>query len=174
MLVEWAPGLAKTKTIRLLASSLHLDAKRVQFTPDMLPADLIWVDMFNQKTQAFDTFFGPVFTNVLLADEINRATPKVQSALLEAMQERQVTIGWKTYPLNAPFFVLATQNPIEQDGTYALPEAQLDRFMMKLVVSYPSAAIEKRILQQSENQADQSVDILSGDELLALQTHLLL
>ncbi len=171
MLVEGAPGLAKTKTIRLLSSLLALDTKRIQFTPDMLPADLIGVDMFNPSTRAFETFFGPLFTNILLADEINRATPKVQSALLEAMQEKQVSIGGVSYPLTAPFFVLATQNPIEQDGTYPLPEAQLDRFIMKLTVSYPSLEAEKQILQAGQRDEKRSIEsILSAEKVLALQS----
>lgn len=168
VLVEWAPGLAKTKTIRLLSSLLALDTKRIQCTPDMLPADLIWVDMFNQSTHSFETFFGPLFTNVLLVDEINRATPKVQSALLEAMQEKQVTIGWTSYPLPQPFFVLATQNPLEQDGTYPLPEAQLDRFIMKLTVDYPTLEHEKQILQTAQHQYTFE-HILSSEKLQQMQ-----
>lgn len=170
VLVEWAPGLAKTKTIRLVASLLALDTKRVQFTPDMLPADLIGVDMFNSATRQFETFFWPLFTNILLADEINRATPKVQSALLEAMQEQQVSIGGKSYPLNRPFFVLATQNPIEQDGTYLLPEAQLDRFMMKLSVDYPSLVDEKKILQIADRTFNNLPDsVINSEELIEIQ-----
>lgn len=169
VLVEGAPGLAKTKTIRLLSSLLALNTKRIQFTPDMLPADLIGVDMFNQSTHSFETFFGPLFTNILLADEINRATPKVQSALLEAMQEKQVSIGGTSYPLAAPFFVLATQNPIEQDGTYPLPEAQLDRFIMKLTVNYPSLEAEKQILQHNQLDNRTEEHVLSAEELLSLQ-----
>lgn len=173
VLVEGAPGLAKTKSIRLLSSLLALDTKRIQFTPDMLPADLIGVDMFNQAKHTFETYFGPLFTNILLADEINRATPKVQSALLEAMQEHQVTIGGKTYPLNTPYFVMATQNPIEQNGTYPLPEAQLDRFMMKLTVDYPAADVEKEILRSSWNPQEKIESILTGDELLKIQTEVM-
>lgn len=169
VLVEGAPGLAKTKTIRLLSSLLSLDTKRIQFTPDMLPADLIGVDMFNPSSHSFETFFGPLFTNILLADEINRATPKVQSALLEAMQEKQVTIWWTSYPLSTPFFVLATQNPIEQDGTYPLPEAQLDRFMMKLSVDYPSVETEKQILQTASSDIEKLDAVMSAESLLTLQ-----
>ncbi|MBP6911245.1 AAA family ATPase [Patescibacteria group bacterium] len=169
VLVEGAPGLAKTKSIRLLSSLLALDTKRIQFTPDMLPADLIGVDMFNPSTHSFETFFGPLFTNILLADEINRATPKVQSALLEAMQERQVTIGGTSYPLSSPYFVLATQNPIEQDGTYPLPEAQLDRFMMKLTVDYPSMDVEKQIINTATAETEKLEPVMTADTLLELQ-----
>ena len=149
LLLEGVPGLAKTLTVNILAQAIDTGFQRVQFTPDMLPADLLGTLIFNQKTGAFETRKGPIFSNIILADEINRAPSKVQSALLEAMQERQVTIGEKTFKLDAPFLVLATQNPIEQEGTYPLPEAQVDRFMMKLVVDYPEKNEERKILRQA-------------------------
>ena len=148
VLLEGLPGLAKTLTIKTLADVLHTDFKRVQFTPDLLPADLVGTMIFNQKTGDFSPKKGPIFTNLLLADEINRAPAKVQSALLEAMGEHQVTIGETTFPLEDPFIVLATQNPIEQEGTYPLPEAQLDRFLFKVKVNYPTLAEEKKILDR--------------------------
>ena len=138
MLVEGVPGLAKTMAIKTLADAIGGEFKRIQFTPDLVPADLVGTRIYNQKSGEFTTSFGPVFTNLLLADEINRAPAKVQSALLEVMQERQVTIGRETFPVPNPFLVLATQNPIETVGTYALPEAQVDRFMMKVLVTYPT------------------------------------
>ena len=146
MLVEGAPGLAKTKAIKELAEGIEAQFHRIQFTPDLLPADLVGTQVYNPKTGDFGTRKGPIFANIILADEINRAPAKVQSALLEAMQERQVTIGQETFNLPDPFLVLATQNPIEQEGTYPLPEAQVDRFMLKLVVKYPSLEEERRIL----------------------------
>ena len=149
LLLEGVPGLAKTLTVSTLANSINTSFQRIQFTPDMLPADLIGTLIFNQKTGGFETKKGPIFSNIILADEINRAPSKVQSALLEAMQERQVTIGESTFKLGAPFLVLATQNPIEQEGTYTLPEAQVDRFMMKLKVDYPSKDEERHILRSS-------------------------
>ena len=149
LLLEGVPGLAKTLTVSTLANSINTSFQRIQFTPDMLPADLIGTLIFNQKTSGFETKKGPIFSNIILADEINRAPSKVQSALLEAMQERQVTIGESTYKLAAPFLVLATQNPIEQEGTYTLPEAQVDRFMMKLEVDYPNKDEERQILRSS-------------------------
>jgi MoxR-like ATPase len=148
VLLEGLPGLAKTLTIKTLADVIHADFQRLQFTPDLLPADLIGTMIFNQKTGEFTPKKGPIFTNLVLADEINRAPAKVQSALLEAMGERQVTIGETTYKLNDPFVVLATQNPIEQEGTYPLPEAQLDRFLFKVKVGYPTLAEEKSILNR--------------------------
>ncbi len=156
VLLEGVPGLAKTLAVRTLARSLDASFSRIQFTPDLLPADLVGTLVFNPKTQEFVTRKGPVFAHVLLADEINRAPAKVQSALLEAMQERQVTIGDTTHPLPDPFLVLATQNPIEQEGTYPLPEAQVDRFLMKLKVGYPTKAEERQIL-------DRMGDIGGGD-----------
>ena len=149
ILLEGVPGLAKTLTVNTLAKSINTSFQRIQFTPDMLPADLIGTSIFNQTTSGFDPRQGPIFSNIILADEINRAPSKVQSALLEGMQERQVTIGESTYKLGNPFLVLATQNPIEQEGTYPLPEAQIDRFMMKLKVDYPDKDEERQILRSS-------------------------
>jgi MoxR-like ATPase len=148
VLLEGVPGLAKTLSVRTLAATVSGTFRRVQFTPDLLPADLIGTQIFNQRTGDFTVQPGPIFTNILLADEINRAPAKVQSALLEAMQERQVTIGGETLPLPEPFLVLATQNPIEHEGTYRLPEAQVDRFMFKLVVSYPERREERLVLDR--------------------------
>jgi MoxR-like ATPase len=149
ILLEGVPGLAKTLSIKSLASAVHADFSRIQFTPDLLPADLIGTMIYNQKDQGFVVKKGPVFSNFVLADEINRAPAKVQSALLEAMQERQVTIGDQTFKLDEPFLVLATQNPIEQEGTYPLPEAQVDRFMLKVVVTYPKKEEEQMIMRQN-------------------------
>jgi MoxR-like ATPase len=146
ILLEGVPGLAKTTLIKTIAKAIGLSFQRIQFTPDLLPADLIGTLMYNPKNHEFQVKKGPVFANIILADEINRAPAKVQSALLEAMQEHQVTIGDATYKLDEPFFVLATQNPIEQEGTYRLPEAQVDRFMFKLIVSYPKLAEEKEMI----------------------------
>ena len=146
ILLEGVPGLAKTLAVKTLANCIHTGFQRIQFTPDLLPADLIGTLIYNPRTGEFTTKQGPLFSNLILADEINRAPAKVQSALLEAMQERQVTIGEQTYKLSDPFLVLATQNPLEQEGTYQLPEAQLDRFMLKLKVGYPSKAEERKIL----------------------------
>ena len=146
ILLEGVPGLAKTLTVKTMAAAIQTGFQRLQFTPDLLPADLIGTLIYNPRSGEFTTKLGPIFSNLILADEINRAPAKVQSALLEAMQERQVTIGDQTYPLSDPFLVLATQNPIEQEGTYPLPEAQIDRFMLKLHVGYPQKAEERRIL----------------------------
>ena len=151
MLLEGVPGLAKTLTVKTLASSINSKFQRIQFTPDMLPADLIGTLIYNQKSGEFDTRKGPIFSNIILADEINRSPAKVQSALLEAMQEKQVTIGENTYKMELPFLVLATQNPLEQEGTYPLPEAQLDRFMFKLIVNYPSIDSEKILMRLNTN-----------------------
>ncbi len=148
VLLEGVPGLAKTLTVRTLAETVHTTFQRIQFTPDLLPADVIGTQIFDQGSGEFRVKHGPIFANIILADEINRAPAKVQAALLEAMQEKQVTIGGTTYPLAEPFLVLATQNPIEQEGTYPLPEAQVDRFMFKLRVGYPSRAEEKEILRR--------------------------
>src|SRR6188474_2340673 len=148
ILVEGVPGLAKTMAIKTLAESIGGEFKRIQFTPDLVPADLIGTRIYNQKAGTFDTSLGPVFTNLLLADEINRAPAKVQSALLEVMQERQVTIAGETHKVPEPFLVMATQNPIETEGTYPLPEAQVDRFMMKVLVDYPSEEEEFLIAQR--------------------------
>jgi MoxR-like ATPase len=147
ILIEGVPGLAKTLTVSTLAQSVSVDFKRIQFTPDMLPADLIGTMVYNQKTGQFQVKKGPIFSSIILADEINRAPAKTQSALLEAMQERQVTLGETTYPLDTTFLVIATQNPIEQHGTYPLPEAQIDRFMLKLKVTYPTKEEEFSILR---------------------------
>ncbi len=151
VLLEGVPGLAKTLAIKALAETIDASFKRIQFTPDLLPADIVGTMIYRQQTGEFVARKGPVFSNIILADEINRAPAKVQSALLEAMEEHQVTIGDNTYPLAEPFFVLATQNPIEQEGTYNLPEAQLDRFMLKLFISYPSPEEELQILRRMGN-----------------------
>ena len=151
VLLEGVPGLAKTLTITTLARAIDARFSRIQFTPDLLPADLLGTMIYSQKSEAFQVKKGPIFSNFILADEINRAPAKVQSALLEAMQERQVTIGEETYRLEEPFLVMATQNPIEQEGTYPLPEAQVDRFMLKVVISYPKRDEERAILHQEVN-----------------------
>ncbi|ASQ91376.1 ATPase [Prosthecochloris sp. GSB1] len=153
VLLEGVPGLAKTLIVRTFSSALNMDFQRIQFTPDMLPADLVGTMIYNPKDMEFYSRKGPVFSNVILADEINRSPAKVQSALLEAMQERQVTIGQQTFALPEPFMVLATQNPIEHEGTYLLPEAQLDRFMMKVIVDYPSYEDELEIMRRSAKTA---------------------
>src|SRR6202166_3214044 len=147
VLLEGVPGLAKTLALKTLASAVAVRFKRLQFTPDMLPADIVGTMIYSPQDGAFRTKHGPIFSNFILADEINRAPAKVQSALLEAMQERQITIGENTFPLPNPFLVLATQNPIEQEGTYPLPEAQVDRFMLKIVIGYPSKEDEKKIIR---------------------------
>ena len=157
ILLEGVPGLAKTLTINTVANLINADFKRIQFTPDMLPSDLLGTLIYNQKTGEFNTKKGPIFSNIILADEINRAPSKVQSALLESMQEKQVTIGDDTFKLSKPFLVLATQNPIEQEGTYPLPEAQVDRFMMKVVVDYPSIEEEKEIINRANTQNDNKI-----------------
>src|SRR5215212_7294243 len=149
ILLEGVPGLAKTLTVKTMAACIQTGFQRLQFTPDLLPADLIGTLIYNPRTGEFTTKLGPLFSNLILADEINRAPAKVQSALLEAMQERQVTIGDTTYPLSDPFLVLATQNPLEQEGTYQLPEAQLDRFIMKVIVDYPTIREEQMIIRQN-------------------------
>lgn len=162
VLLEGAPGLAKTLTVSTLSQCMRLDFKRVQFTPDLLPSDVLGTVIYNHQTGEFTNKKGPVFTNLLLADEINRAPAKVQSALLEAMAERQVTVGDTTYRLPSPFLVLATQNPIEQEGTYALPEAQLDRFMFKIKVDYPNAEDELAIMERIAGSAhDEKVELAS-------------
>lgn len=153
LLVEGAPGLAKTKAIKDLALGLNASFQRIQFTPDLMPADITGADMYRPEQGRLEFMPGPVFHNLLLADEINRAPAKVQSALLEAMAERQVSVGQHTYPLPEPFLVMATQNPIEQEGTYPLPEAQLDRFLMQVNIDYPDAAVERKIIQQARDQA---------------------
>lgn len=157
ILLEGVPGLAKTLTVSTLASAVNAGFQRIQFTPDLLPADLIGTLIYNQKTGEFIPKKGPVFTNFVLADEINRAPAKVQSALLECMQEHQVTIGDTTYPIDDPFLVLATQNPIEQEGTYPLPEAQVDRFMLKVLVNYPSKEEESRIIERFVSKPKETI-----------------
>jgi MoxR-like ATPase len=169
ILVEGVPGLAKTMAIKTLAGVIGGQFKRIQFTPDLVPADLIGTRIYNQKTGDFNTSLGPVFTNLLLADEINRAPAKVQSALLEVMQERQVTIGGETFPVPNPFLVLATQNPIESEGTYPLPEAQVDRFMLKVLVGYPTSTEEFVIVERMTGLLQAVQKVLTTDQLLALQ-----
>jgi MoxR-like ATPase/DNA-directed RNA polymerase subunit K/omega len=163
LLIEGVPGLAKTLTVNTLAKSLNGSFSRIQFTPDLLPADLIGTRIFNQQTSEFSTVLGPVFANLLLADEINRAPAKVQSALLEVMQERQVTIAGQTHRVPSPFLVMATQNPIETEGTYPLPEAQVDRFMMKVVIGYPTKDDEKKITNDTENNDCLIEDVIDDD-----------
>jgi MoxR-like ATPase len=169
LLVEGVPGLAKTLTVKTLASTISGQFKRIQFTPDLVPADLVGTRMYNQKSGEFSTSLGPVFTNLLLADEINRAPAKVQSALLEVMQERQVTIAGETHKVPSPFLVMATQNPIETEGTYPLPEAQVDRFMMKVLVDYPTAEEEFVIVQRVIGPAVTVASVASTEQLAALQ-----
>jgi MoxR-like ATPase len=169
VLLEGVPGLAKTLAIKSLSQTIHAQFSRIQFTPDLLPADVIGTLIYNQQTHQFVVRKGPIFANFILADEINRAPAKVQSALLEAMQERQVTIGDSTYKLDEPFLVLATQNPIDQEGTYPLPEAQVDRFMMKVLIDYPSRSEEQMIIRQNVNgmQAQAKVNqVASVEEIL--------
>jgi len=169
LLVEGVPGLAKTLTVNTLAKTLRGTFKRIQFTPDLLPADLVGTRVFNQKNGEFSTALGPVFTNLLLADEINRAPAKVQSALLEVMQERQVTIAGETHRLPNPFLVMATQNPIETEGTYPLPEAQVDRFMMKVLVGYPSEEEEFVIVQRVTGAPIEVAAVATTEQLAAMQ-----
>jgi MoxR-like ATPase len=169
ILVEGVPGLAKTMAIKTLAEVIGGEFKRIQFTPDLVPADLIGTRIYNQKTGEFNTSLGPVFTNLLLADEINRAPAKVQSALLEVMQERQVTIGRETFKVPNPFLVLATQNPIETEGTYPLPEAQVDRFMLKVLVDYPNATEEFVIVERMTGALQAIQKVLTNEQLLDLQ-----
>ena len=170
ILLEGVPGLAKTLTINTIANLINADFKRIQFTPDMLPADLLGTLIYNQKTGDFITKRGPIFSNIILADEINRAPSKVQSALLESMQERQITIGEETFKLDLPFLVLATQNPIEQEGTYPLPEAQMDRFMLKCVISYPEFEDEQLIVRSNINESFNKVKaVVSIKDILKAQ-----
>ncbi len=167
ILLEGVPGLAKTLAIKTLASAINAKFSRIQFTPDLLPADLIGTLIYNQRENIFSVKKGPIFANFILADEINRAPAKVQSALLEAMQERQVTIGETTHKLDEPFLVLATQNPIEQEGTYPLPEAQIDRFMLKVVITYPDKTDEKMIIRQNVSGIQQQINpIIKPEEIL--------
>ena len=173
ILIEGVPGLAKTTTINALAKALGLDFKRIQFTPDLLPSDIIGAQIYNPQDHSFSIKKGPLFTHLLLADEINRAPAKVQSALLEVMQERQVTIADETFKIDSPFLVMATQNPIEQEGVYALPEAQLDRFMMKLVVKHNSEKEELEIMRKGASKSFKEVEkVLSIEELHILQKEL--
>jgi MoxR-like ATPase len=169
ILVEGVPGLAKTMAIKTLAEAIGGEFKRIQFTPDLVPADLVGTRIYNQKLGEFNTSLGPVFTNLLLADEINRAPAKVQSALLEVMQERQVTIGRETFKVPDPFLVLATQNPIETEGTYPLPEAQVDRFMLKVLVGYPSSTEEFVIVERMTSALQAVQKVLTTEQLVALQ-----
>lgn len=168
LLIEGMPGLGKTLSVSTMGTLCDLSFKRIQFTPDLLPSDLIGTMIYSQRSEEFSTKFGPIFTQLLLADEINRAPAKVQAALLEAMAEKQVTIGEESHRLSSPFVVLATQNPIEQEGTYQLPEAQLDRFMMKVNVDYPSFSAEKNILELKRN-TKRLEPVLSTDDLLGAQ-----
>lgn len=167
VLLEGVPGLAKTLSIRTLAAATDAEFKRIQFTPDLLPADIIGTLIYSPKEESFHTRKGPIFANLILADEINRAPAKVQSALLEAMQERQVTLGDETYPLPEPFLVLATENPIDQEGTYPLPEAQVDRFMLKLKIGYPSKSEEREILDRMASTAPK-LDVSAVTSLAAI------
>lgn len=169
LLIEGMPGLGKTLSVSTMSKLCDLSFKRIQFTPDLLPSDLIGTMIYSQKNEEFTTKFGPIFTQLLLADEINRAPAKVQAALLEAMAEKQVTIGEETHRLSSPFVVLATQNPIEQEGTYQLPEAQLDRFMMKLSVDYPSFSSEKKIFDLKKENIENLNPVLTTDDLIAAQ-----
>src|SRR5216683_1251514 len=173
LLVEGVPGLAKTLSVKTIAQAITGDFKRIQFTPDLVPADLIGTRIYNQRAGDFQTSLGPVFTNLLLADEINRAPAKVQSALLEVMQEHQVTIGRETFQVPEPFLVMATQNPIESEGTYPLPEAQVDRFMMKVVVGYPSVTEEHAIVDRALRPAEQIREMLTPADLIGMQQQVL-
>ena len=171
ILLEGVPGIAKTLTVNTLAKVLQLDFKRIQFTPDLLPADLVGTMIYNQKKAVFEVKKGPIFSNMILADEVNRSPAKVQSALLESMQEKQVTIGEETYPLDRPFLVMATQNPVDQEGTYPLPEAQVDRFMMKVHVKYPSKEEELEVMRRMSNMSfkPELKTILSKKDIFAIQ-----
>ncbi|MGM0580297.1 MAG: AAA family ATPase [Bacteroidota bacterium] len=171
VLLEGVPGLAKTLTVNTLANVLHLDFQRVQFTPDLMPSDLIGTMIYNQKQGNFEVKKGPIFSNLILADEVNRSPAKVQSALLEAMQEKQVTIGETTFPLDRPFLVLATQNPVDQEGTYPLPEAQVDRFMLKVTVSYPTKSQELEVMRRMSNMSfNKDVNtILTKEEIFSIR-----
>lgn len=171
ILLEGVPGVAKTTIVKTITDILNLSFKRIQFTPDLLPSDLIGTLIYNQKTANFETKKGPIFAHLILADEINRAPAKVQAALLEAMQERQVTIGNETFMLDRPFLVFATQNPLEHDGTYRLPEAQVDRFMFKILVDYPTFEQEKEIIKRSGTRID-ITPILSKEEILTAQSYI--
>src|SRR5947199_6496612 len=169
LLVEGVPGLAKTLSVKTIAQAITGDFKRIQFTPDLVPADLVGTRIYNQRAGDFQTSLGPVFTNLLLADEINRAPAKGQSALLEVMQERQVTIGRETHKVPDPFLVMATQNPIETEGTYALPEAQVDRFMLKVLVGYPNEMDEFVVVERMTGRLSPVVPVMTTDRLMQLQ-----
>ncbi len=169
LLIEDVPGVGKTTLAQALARVVRSNFHRLQFTSDMLPSDVLGVTIYNNQTQAFEFKPGPIFTNFLLADEINRATPKTQSALLEAMNERQITIDGRSWPLEQPFMVIATQNPVEHHGTYPLPESQLDRFLMRIRIGYPDARAEREILRNSEPQSAAVRAVISGDELIRMQ-----
>ena len=169
LLVEGVPGLAKTLAVKTFADALGIEFQRIQFTPDLVPADIVGTRIYNQKLGEFDVSLGPIFANLVLADEINRAPAKVQSALLEAMQERQVTIGRETHPLPDPFLVMATQNPIESDGTYPLPEAQVDRFMLKVLVDYPTATEEFVIVERMIGGLEKVQEVMDVQQLRGLQ-----
>ncbi len=173
ILLEGVPGLAKTLTISTLAKVLHLDFQRIQFTPDLLPADLVGTMIYNQKDGKFEVKKGPIFANIILADEINRSPAKVQSALLEAMQEKTVTIGETTFKLDRPFLVMATQNPVDQEGTYPLPEAQVDRFMMKVFVNYPTKEQEMEVMRRISNMKfDYTVNtVLTKEDIFNIRDH---
>lgn len=174
ILLEGVPGLAKTLTVNTLAKVLHLDFKRIQFTPDLLPSDLIGTMIYNQLTANFEVKKGPIFSNIILADEVNRSPAKVQSALLEAMQEKQVTIGETTYTLDKPFLVLATQNPVDQEGTYPLPEAQVDRFMMKVNIDYPSKKDEMEVMRRMTDAffVSEVNPILDREDIFAIRAEI--
>lgn len=174
ILLEGVPGLAKTLTVNTLAKVLHLDFNRIQFTPDLLPADLIGTMIYNQHSGDFEVKKGPIFSNLILADEVNRSPAKVQSALLEAMQEKQVTIGETTFQLDRPFLVLATQNPVDQEGTYPLPEAQVDRFMMKVHIDYPSKADEMEVMRRMANMSfsDEVNAVLSKQDVFDIRSQI--
>ncbi|WP_242926579.1 AAA family ATPase [Pontibacter vulgaris] len=174
ILLEGVPGLAKTLTINTLSKALHLDFQRIQFTPDLLPSDLIGTMIYNQNASKFEVKKGPIFANLILADEVNRSPAKVQSALLEAMQEKQVTIGETTFSLDLPFLVLATQNPVEHEGTYPLPEAQVDRFMMKVYIDYPKKADELEIMRRMANMSfsDTVSKVLSQEDIFAIRSEI--
>ena len=170
VLLEGVPGLAKTLSVKTLAQAIKTDFRRIQFTPDLLPADLLGTQVYNPKTGEFSTKKGPLFSNIILADEINRAPAKVQSALLEAMQERQITLGGQTYKLDEPFMVLATQNPIEQEGTYPLPEAQVDRFMLKVKITYPTRQEEADIMERVAGHVPAPVNaVVSPEDIVRLR-----
>ncbi len=174
ILLEGVPGLAKTLTVNTLAKVLHLDFRRIQFTPDLLPSDLVGTMIYNQQEANFEVKKGPIFANIILADEVNRSPAKVQSALLEAMQEKQVTIGETTYQLDRPFLVLATQNPVDQEGTYPLPEAQVDRFMMKVHIDYPSKTDELEVMRRMANmQFNSEVNaVLSKEDIFDIRNQI--